>query len=129
MEMGEHWAYRTRPKELGSPVRQVEIVRVGGQVRTGSLHVRFLDGDDAGLQEWVNAPSLVARWEDVEAFRSDDARVLALADASRHMRGSPELEAARMIFDFVRSKLALTLFSGPGMLASSGPSRRVAQAH
>ncbi|MFJ8298764.1 PE-PGRS family protein [Streptomyces sp. NPDC094447] len=109
MEMGEHWAYRARPKELGSPVRQVEIVRVGGRGRTDSLHVRFLEGDDAGLQEWVNPTSLVVRWDDVEAFRADNARELALAEASRHVRGSTALEAARMVLGFVRSKRKLRL--------------------
>lgn len=107
--MGEHWAYRSRPKELGSAVRRVEVVRVGGRSRTGWLHVRFLDGDGAGLQEWVNPSSLVARWEDVEAFRADDASELALAEASRHVRGSADFEAARMVLGFVRPKSRLRL--------------------
>ncbi|MFI8517730.1 PE-PGRS family protein [Streptomyces sp. NPDC085481] len=109
MEMGEHWAYRARPKELGSAVRRVEVVRVGGSGRTGWLHVRFLEGDDAGLQEWVNPSSLVARWEDAEAFRADDASELALAEASRHVRGSADFEAARMVLGFVRPKSKLRL--------------------
>ncbi|UCA47960.1 PE-PGRS family protein [Streptomyces sp. WA6-1-16] len=109
MEMGEHWAYRARPKELGGPVRRVEVVRVGGRGRADWLHVRFLDGDDAGLQEWVDATSLVARWEDVEAFRADDASELALAEASRHVRGSADFEAARLILGFVRPKSKLRL--------------------
>ncbi|MDI3402865.1 PE-PGRS family protein [Streptomyces cavernicola] len=112
METGEHWAYRARPKELGSPIRRVEIVRVGGRGRTDSLHVRFLDGDDAGLQEWVNPASLVARWEDVEAFRADDASELTLAEVSREVRGSADFEAARMILGFVRPKSKLRLRRG-----------------
>ncbi|MET9931483.1 MULTISPECIES: PE-PGRS family protein [unclassified Streptomyces] len=109
MEMGEHWAYRARPKYLGGAVRRVEVVRVGGRGRAGWLHVRILEGDDAGLQEWVEATSLVARWEDVEAFRADDARELALAEASRHVRGSADFEAARLILGFVRPKSKLRL--------------------
>lgn len=107
--MGEHWAYRARPKELGGVVRRVEVVRVGGSGRTGWLHVRFLEGDDAGLQEWVSPSSLVARWEDVDGFRADDASELALAEASRHVRGSADFEAARMVLGFVRPKNKLRL--------------------
>ncbi len=110
--MGEHWAFRARPKELGSAVRRVEIVRVGGRGRTGWFHVRFLEGDGAGLQEWVNPASLVARWEDVEAFRADDASELALAEASREVRGSADFEAARMVLGFVRPKSKLRLRRG-----------------
>ncbi|MGW6506474.1 PE-PGRS family protein [Streptomyces niveus] len=109
MEIGEHWAYRARPKELGSVVRQVEIVRVGGPGRSSWIHVRFLDGDDAGLQEWVNPSSLVSPWADVDVFRADDAGELVLAEASRHMRGSTDFEAARMILGFVRPKNRLRL--------------------
>ncbi|KUJ70336.1 PE-PGRS family protein [Streptomyces albus subsp. albus] len=112
MQIGEHWAYRARLKELGSAVRRVEIVRVGGSGRSGWLHVRFLEGDDAGLQEWVNPSSLVARWEDVEAFRADDASELALAEASRGVRGSADLEAARLVIGFVRPKSKLRLRRG-----------------
>ncbi|AZS73211.1 PE-PGRS family protein [Streptomyces lydicus] len=112
MEIGENWAYRARPKELGAAVRRVEIVRVGGSGRSGWLHVRFLEGDDAGLQEWVNPNSLVARWEGVEAFRADDAREHALAEASRSVRGSAEFEAARFVLGFVRPKSKLRLRRG-----------------
>ncbi|WP_267241493.1 PE-PGRS family protein [Streptomyces sp. PR69] len=112
MEIGEHWAYRARPKELGSAVRRVEVVRAGERGRSGWLHVRFLEGDDAGLQEWVNPSSLVARWEEVEAFRSDDASELALAEASRDVRGSADFEAARLILGFVRPKSKLRLRRG-----------------
>jgi hypothetical protein len=112
MKMGEHWAYRARPKELGGAVRRVEIVRVGGSGRSGWLHVQFLDGDDAGLQEWVNPNSLVTLWADIDVFRADDAGELALAEASRQVRGSTEFEAARMILRFVRPKNRLRLRRG-----------------
>ncbi|MFG2901517.1 PE-PGRS family protein [Streptomyces zaomyceticus] len=112
MEIGEHWAYRARSKELGASVRRVETVRVGGSGRSGWFHVRFLNGDDAGLQEWVNPSSLVARWEDVEAFRADDGSELALAEASRGVRGSADFEAARFVLGFVRPKSKLRLRRG-----------------
>ena len=104
MEIGEHWAYRARPKDLGTAVREVEIVRVGGPGRSGWIHVRFLEGDAADLQEWVGSGSLVAPWAEADTFRADDAAESALAEASRHVRGSAEFEAARMILGFVRPK-------------------------
>ncbi|MFF9174487.1 PE-PGRS family protein [Streptomyces sp. NPDC014793] len=109
MEIGEHWAYRARPKDLGSAVRQVEVVRVGGPGRSGWIHVRFLEGDAVGLQEWVSSGSLVAPWADVDTFRADDAAELALVESSRHVRGSTDFEAARMILGFVRPKNRLRL--------------------
>ncbi|KMS86367.1 PE-PGRS family protein [Streptomyces regensis] len=112
MEIGEHWAYRARPKELGSPVRQVEIVRVGGRGRSDWIHIRFLEGDDAGLQEWVSPGCLVAPWSDVDAFRADDEAELRLTEASRHARGSTDFEAARLILGFVRPKNRLRLRRG-----------------
>ncbi|MEU2772070.1 PE-PGRS family protein [Streptomyces sp. NPDC007162] len=109
MEIGEHWAYRARPNELGGAVRQVEVLRVGGPGSSGRIHVRFLGGDDAGLQEWVSPGRLVAPWVDVDTFRADDAAELALAEASRDVRGSTEFEAARMVLGFVRPKNRLRL--------------------
>ena len=109
MEIGEHWAYRARPNELGGAVCQVEVVRVGGPDRSGRIHVRFLGGDDAGLREWVSPGRLVAPWVDVDTFRADDAAELTLAEASRDVRGSTEFEAARMILGFVRPKNRLRL--------------------
>ncbi|MEV7864659.1 PE-PGRS family protein [Streptomyces sp. NPDC088124] len=109
MEIGEHWAYRARPKDLGIPVRQVEVVRVGGPGRSGWIHVRFLEGDAAGLQEWVSSGSLVAPWADADTFRKDDEAELVLVESSRHVRGSTEFEAARMILGFVRPKNRLRL--------------------
>ncbi|MEU8972582.1 PE-PGRS family protein [Streptomyces monashensis] len=109
MEIGEHWAYRARPKELGGAVRKVEVVRVGGPGRSASIHVRFLQGDAAGLQEWISPGCLVTLWADVDTFRADDAAELALAEVSSHVRGSTDFEAARMVVGFVRPKNKLRL--------------------
>lgn len=109
MEIGEHWAYRARSKDLGSEVLHVEVVRAGGPGKSGWVHVRFLEGDAAGLQEWVSSGSLVAPWAEAETFCADDAAELALAESSRHVRGGTDFEAARMILGFVRPKNRLRL--------------------
>ncbi|MER5642766.1 PE-PGRS family protein [Kitasatospora sp. NPDC002227] len=109
MEIGENWAYRAQPKMLGSAIRRVEIVRVGGPRRATQVHIRFLEGEDAGLQDWVAPASLVSLWDDVAVFRSDDAAELALVEASRHVQKTAEFETARMVLGFVRPKSQVRL--------------------
>ncbi len=112
METGEVWAYRPSPKAIGTPVHRVEIVRIGGPRRYGAVHVRFLDGEEASVQEWVNPGTLVVPWSQVDVFRADDEREVAAAEASCTVRGSTELEAARLVFGFVRPKNRVRLRRG-----------------
>ncbi|KAB8170807.1 PE-PGRS family protein [Streptomyces sp. 3MP-14] len=109
MEIGESWAYRARAKDWGAAVSRVELVRVGGPRSSGRVHVRFLEGEETGLQEWVAPDCLLAPWADVEVFRADDAAELALAEASREVRGTAAFEAARLVLGFVRPKKSLRL--------------------
>lgn len=112
MEMGEEWAYRPSPKAIGTPVHRVKIVRIGGPRRYGAVHVRFLDGEDADVQEWVNPSTLLVPWSQVEVFRADDEREASAAEASCTVRGSAELEAARVVFGFVKPKNRVRLWRG-----------------
>ncbi|MFI0860361.1 PE-PGRS family protein [Streptomyces smyrnaeus] len=109
MDVGESWAYRAVPKQLGADVRRVEIVRMSGSGRSARAHIRFVDGEEAGLQEWVASGCLLAPWEEVEAFRADDQAELSLAEASKEVRGGIEFEAARLVLGFVRPKSRLRL--------------------
>ncbi|WP_371273032.1 hypothetical protein [Streptomyces sp. MUSC 14] len=112
MEADEQWAYRPSPKAIGMPVHRVEIVRIGGPRRYGDVHVRFLDGEEAGVQEWVNPGTLVVPWSQVSVFRADDEREAAAAEASCVVRGSTELEAARIVFGLVKPKNRVRLRRG-----------------
>lgn len=112
MEIGASWAYRARARDLGGPVSRVEIVRVGGPRSSGRVHVRFLEGEETGLQEWVATDCLLASWADVEVFRADDAAESALAEASREVRGTAGFEAARLVLGFVRPKKNVRLRRG-----------------
>lgn len=112
MEIGESWAYRARAKDWGGPVSRVEIVRVGGPRRVGWVHVRFLEGEETGLQEWVRPDCLLAPWSDLDAFRADDAAESALAEASREVRGTTAFEAARLALGFIRPKKSVRLRRG-----------------
>ncbi|WP_435127773.1 PE-PGRS family protein [Actinacidiphila sp. bgisy144] len=112
MEIGESWAYRARAKDWGGPVGRVEIVRVGGPRRTGWVHVRFLEGEETGLQEWVTPDCLLAPWSDLDAFKADDAAESALAEVSREVRGTTAFEAARLVLSFMRPKKNVRLRRG-----------------
>lgn len=109
MESGEYWVFRAGPKAWGAPVRRVRIVRVGGPGRRSAVHVRFLDGEEEGLQEWVSSAALPAPWAEVDAFRADDEAEARLAEASRDVRSTPEFEAARLVLGLVRPKNRLRL--------------------
>lgn len=104
VKIGQQWAFRDHPKTIGEPVHRVEVVRLDGPRREKDVHVRFLDGDEAGLQEWVYQHQLVVPWADVESFFGDDRRWLVAVEASRDARGTPEFDAAKLIFDAVRPK-------------------------
>lgn len=112
MEVGESWAYRARAKDWGGALRRVEIVRVGGPRSSGRVHVRFLEGEEAGLQEWVATDCLPVPWADIEAFQADDAAESALAKASREVRGTTVFEAARLVLGFVRPRKNVRLRRG-----------------
>lgn len=109
MDVGEVWAFRDQPKAVGERVHRVEVVRVEGPRKHGDLHVRFLDGEEAGLQEWVARGQLVAPWTHIEAFQDDDRRWAAVFEHSREVRGSTEFEAAKLIFSQVRPKNRMRL--------------------
>ena len=111
MEIGEHWMFRDRPKALGDPVHRVEVVRLDGPRRQGDAHVRFLDGPEAGLQEWVTRGQLIAPWNDVDLFLQDESRRLAVIGESVDVRGTTEYEAARFVFELIRSKNVFRLLA------------------
>jgi hypothetical protein len=92
MDTGEVWAYRERPRALGEPVHRVEIVK--GAHRGGMVRVRRLDGEDTGLQEWVNSSSLLCKWDEADRRLGDEQRVVAVREASATAQGTAEYEAA-----------------------------------
>jgi hypothetical protein len=61
------------------------------------VRVRRLDGEDAGLQEWVSRSGLLSRWDAVEERLQDEGRLAAVITASGGAAGTAELEAARFV--------------------------------
>ncbi|MGP3912983.1 hypothetical protein [Nonomuraea sp. 10N515B] len=95
VEVGEEWAYRERPRSLGDPVHRVTIVKIRDS--DDSIRIRRLDGDDAGLQEWVSYTSLLDRWTDIEPRLNDERRLLAVREASSAAGDTVEYNAALLI--------------------------------
>ncbi|MFG1997598.1 hypothetical protein ACGFNU_00440 [Spirillospora sp. NPDC048911] len=100
MEVGEIWAYR---EDRDSPLCRVEVVRMNHPRRRG-VHVRFLDGEDAGIQEWAGGEQLPALWGEAQKVVQDDAHLAAAVEESKHVHGSPEWEAAKLVFLMIRPK-------------------------
>ncbi|GAA4049145.1 hypothetical protein [Nonomuraea soli] len=95
MEIGEEWAYRERPRALADPVHRVTIVKIRDS--DDSIRIRRLDGDDAGLQEWVSYTSLLDRWTDVEPRLNDERRLRVVREASSAAIDTVEYEAALLV--------------------------------
>ncbi|MGV9385744.1 hypothetical protein ACWDRB_58760 [Nonomuraea sp. NPDC003707] len=95
MELGEEWAYRERPRALGDPVHRVTIVKIRDS--DDWIRVCRLDGDDAGLQEWVSSTSLLDLWTDIEPRLNDEGRLLAVREVSSAAGGTVEYEAALLV--------------------------------
>ncbi|NRQ34588.1 hypothetical protein HII36_22510 [Nonomuraea sp. NN258] len=95
MEIGEEWAYRERPRALADPVHRVTIVKI--RDNDDSIRIRRLDGDDAGLQEWVSYASLLDRWTDIEPRLNDERRLVAVREASSAAGDTIEYKAALLV--------------------------------
>ena len=89
---GARFAYRSPPKAFGAPVREVEVVRRGPR-GSNKVRVRWLDGEYEGLEEWVPTLRLLAPWDEVDAFRADEWRMLAAVAASGDVAGTVRLKA------------------------------------
>ena len=88
---GARFACRSPAKAFGEPVREVEVVRRGPH-RSISVRVRWLDGEYAGLEEWVPTLRLLAPSEEVDGFLRGTctmaARSLPVRDTRRRGSGS-----------------------------------------
>jgi hypothetical protein len=50
--VGEKWAYREKPYTVGNTLVPVEVLRLGPP-RSNKVRVRFLEGEENGLEIWV----------------------------------------------------------------------------
>lgn len=95
MDAGEIWAYREHPRALGDPLHRVEIMKHGN--RNGMIRARRLDGQDAGLQEWVSPSSLLCTWDEADGRLGDEQRMMALREASAVAQGTASPEDTSLV--------------------------------
>ena len=96
MEIGEHWAYRERAFTEGYPVVPVEILQFG-PTRSRKVRVRFLDGEYAGLDQWVTRRRLKVPWAEAEAWLRDERSLMLARDASVGIGDSLHHDAVKLI--------------------------------
>lgn len=81
MQVGEVWAYREKPRDIGWPVLKVEIVQLGPR-GVQKLRVRFLEGEYPGLDLWVPKVRLRVPWSEADAWLRDERLLDACWDVS-----------------------------------------------
>jgi hypothetical protein len=96
-EVGTVWAYREKAFQPLTPIRQVEVVKLHVRKRS-TVRVRFLDGDDDGLEEWVPKVRLIVPWRMAAALIEDERRFDKAWEASEQAYESLEYEAADEVF-------------------------------
>lgn len=74
---GEHWGYRIKT-DLAEPLQEVEVLQFGPKVAGQRVHIRYLDGEYPGLDEWVPLRRLVVLWDEAAALMADERRMRAI---------------------------------------------------
>lgn len=97
MNVGEQWAYREPPFVVSKSFSRVEVMQFGPP-KSQKVRVRLLDGEYFGLDQWVPKGRLTVPWEEADAYLADEVRYDAVLRSSRHVFGTPECEAAWMVF-------------------------------
>ena len=87
-QAGEHWAYRSGQR-LGTPAARVELVALPPRKGHTKVKVRYVEGDLAGLEEFVHMTHLRCRWKDWKKVEQDEAKEAAFLD---YMADQPEFE-------------------------------------
>jgi hypothetical protein len=82
MKPGDQWACREHPRALGESVHHVEIMQFRPD---GSVRVRWAEGPEEGLQEWLPRSVLLWPW-DAEAERLEAQRRLAAVPSPARSR-------------------------------------------
>ncbi|MGA7270700.1 MAG: hypothetical protein WB239_06480 [Acidimicrobiia bacterium] len=100
MQVGEIWAYRDKPRRPGAPVQAVEVLQDGPPRSPKRVRIRWVDGEYAGLDEWVSLSRLICPWPEVEQILEQERLHMALAAS---VRGYDEVKgkAADFVLDGV----------------------------
>jgi hypothetical protein len=76
---GEHYGYR-KSRSLGTPVQHIEVI---AKAKPGVWKVKFIDGPNAGLTEFVRTVTIAVPWAEAEVFHiNDELRLLKVLEAA-----------------------------------------------
>ena len=75
---GEHYGYR-KSRQLGHPLLHIEVL---AKAKPGLWKVKFIDGPNAGLTDYVRSKTIAVAWSEAEALLNDELRLSKLIDAA-----------------------------------------------
>lgn len=95
----EFYAYRQFPKRRGTPVLKVEIL---AKVKPSKRRVRFVEGQDAGQEQIVEAQTILVPWHQAEAYVRDEECLMKLLNKCEpqwsHNTNDPVVDAVNLVF-------------------------------
>ena len=116
-EVGEHWAYREKPRTPGGELRPVEVLQIGPPT-SRKVRIRWLDGEFHGLDQWVSMFRLVVTWSDVDEFLIDEKNHVALLASQPDPLEDVVLRAVDEIYLATRASVELEAAVGRPLSAS-----------
>lgn len=102
MGVGQHWAYRERAFDTGCAIERVEVLQFAPKPH--KVRIRRLDGEYAGLDEWVPRVRLRFLWEEREVWLRDERALDAAMDASEGVDDELWYRTAAMVFSAYRPR-------------------------
>lgn len=115
IEVGQRYGYRKQRYAKGTVLRPVLVTKLGPP-KSRKCRVQWLDGEYQGLEEWVDSDALLCRWEDAEAYVTDEVRLTQVVDASAHAHKTLEWWAVCAVFWTVDGPFDLSWARHPGVM-------------
>jgi hypothetical protein len=116
-EIGEHWAYREKPRTPGGAFREVEVLQEGPGRK--KYRIRWLDGAYRGMDEWVTRARLVVPWDEAARVAEDEQGMLALEALQPAPPNATTRNAVLQVYFGSRSDLISFDAMGNGPIKSS----------
>ena len=85
---GEEWAHRAS-QSLGAPAARVELLALPNRKGHTKVKVRHVEGELAGLEEFVHITHLRCRWKDWKKVERDEAKESAFLN---YMSAQPDMD-------------------------------------
>jgi hypothetical protein len=102
MAVGQQWAYRARAFDTACSIERVELLQFAPKPH--KVRIRRLDGEYAGLDEWVPRVRLRFSWDEREDWLRDERALDAAMDASEGVDDELWYRVADMVFSAYRPR-------------------------